>query len=279
MVGLPITKSLFGDKIDRLNLSPFYLLSHCLFGDISVYLGMEKRDKTKDLKMGKKVIGYIRTSTKLQSNSIEMQTNKIKDYCELNNLPLGDIIIDEGLSGKDMKNRMGLFSIIQMIDKKEINTLIVLSLSRMGRNLNQNFQLIEKMKKKNVNLISLKENVDLTTPMGKFFVNVMNSLYEMERETISDRVSDVLIDKKRNGKVYGEIPFGFSRNGDDLIPNLKEQKILKKIKTLKEKGLSFAKVSDFLNRNDYLKRNGKKFNRSDVYYMTKINRNNIAVSA
>lgn len=243
-----------------------------------VYLGMRKREKIKVLRMEKKMVGYIRTSTNLQSNSVEMQTHKIKEYCEINNLQLNDIIIDEGLSGKDMKNRKGLFSIIKMIDAKEIDTLIVLSLSRMGRNLNQNFQLIEKMKKKNVNLISLKENVDLTTPMGKFFVNVMNSLYEMERETISDRVSDVLIDKKKNGKVYGEIPYGYQRNGDELIPNIKEQKTLKKITTLREKGLSFAKVSDFLNRNNYLKRNNKKFNRSDVYYMLKVNRNDIAVS-
>ena len=229
--------------------------------------------------MNKKTIGYIRTSTNLQSNSVEMQTNKINDYCKLNNLPLGDIIIDEGLSGKDIKNRKGLFSIIEMIKNKKIDTLIVLSLSRMGRNLNQNFQLIELMKKNDVNLISLKENVDLTTPMGKFFVNVMNSLYEMERETISDRVSDVLIDKKKSGKVYGEIPYGFSRKDDVLIPNPNEQKTLRKISTLRKKGLSFAKVSYFLNRNNYIKRNGKKFNRSDVFYMSKIDRSNIAVSA
>ena len=63
---------------------------------------MEIRDKTKDLKM-KKIIGYIRTSTDKQGNSITLQIHKITDYCEKNNLVLDDLIIDEGLSGKDIK--------------------------------------------------------------------------------------------------------------------------------------------------------------------------------
>ncbi|MDP6054022.1 MAG: recombinase family protein, partial [Candidatus Latescibacteria bacterium] len=49
--------------------------------------------------------------------------------------------------------------------------------------------------------VSLKEQVDLSTPMGRFMVNVMSSLYQMEREMISERVSDVLQDKKENGVV------------------------------------------------------------------------------
>ena len=113
---------------------------------------MEKRDKIKVSEM-KKVIGYIRTSTNLQSNSVEMQKHKIKDYCEMNNLILDELILDEGLSGKDIKNRKGFNSVIEMIENKELDTLIVLSLSRMGRNLSQNYKIIDKMKKNKINLI------------------------------------------------------------------------------------------------------------------------------
>ena len=239
---------------------------------------MKNRDKIKGSEMKKKVIGYIRTSTNLQSNSVEMQKHKIKDYCEMNNLILDELILDEGLSGKDIKNRKGFNSVIEMIENKELDTLIVLSLSRMGRNLKQNYETIEKMIDTDTNFISLKENVDLSTPMGRFMVNIMNSLYQMEREMISERVTDVLTDKKKNGKVYGNVPYGYDRSGDSLVRNVKEQKTLSKIYSLRSKGNSYGKVAEFLNRNKHIKKNGTKFNRSDVFYIVKTDRRNIALS-
>ena len=238
---------------------------------------MENRDKIKVSEM-KKVVGYIRTSTNLQSNSVEMQKHKIKDYCEMNNLILDELILDEGLSGKDIKNRKGFNSVIEMIENKKLDTLIVLSLSRMGRNLKQNYETIEKMIDTDTNFISLKENVDLSTPMGRFMVNIMNSLYQMEREMISERVTDVLKDKKKNGKVYGKVPYGYDRSGDSLVYNVKEQKTLKKIYSLISMGNSYAKISEFLNRNKHTKKNGTKFNRSDVFYIVKTDRKEIALS-
>lgn len=231
-------------------------------------------DKTKDLEM-KKIIGYMRTSTSIQQNSIQLQQHQITDYCEKNNLVLDDLIVDEGLSGKDIKKRNGYNQIMEMVENGEVGTLIVLSLSRWGRNLKQNYESIEVMIQKETNFVSLKEQVDLSNPMGRFMVNVMSSLYQMEREMISERVKDVLQDKKENGKVYGVVPYGFERMDDILIPNKKEQKLLKKIHTLKSEGLSYQKISDFLNRNKHQKKNGKKFNRYDVFHIVKTERNNI----
>jgi hypothetical protein len=62
-----------------------------------------------------------------------------------------------------------------------------------------------------------------------------------------------------------------------LIPNIKEQKMIKKISNLKEKGLSYQKISDFLNRNKYTKKNGKKFNRYDVFHLVKTDRKEVGV--
>ena len=228
--------------------------------------------------MKKTTIGYIRTSTDRQENSITLQTHQITDYCEKINLNLDELIVDEGLSGKDIKNRKGYNRIMEMIENGEVDTLIVLSLSRWGRNLKQNYESIELMMNKETNFISLKEQVDLSTPMGRFMVNVMSSLYQMEREMISERVSDILQDKKENGVVYGVIPFGFDRNDNSLTLNNKEQKTLGKINSLRENGLSYQKISDFLNRNKHIKKNGKKWNRYDVFHIMKTDRTQISVS-
>jgi len=241
-----------------------------------VYLDMKFGDKIKGSEM-KKTIGYLRTSTSVQQNSIQLQTHQITDYCEKNNLVLSELVVDEGLSGKDIKNRNGYNRIMEMIENGEVGTLVVLSLSRWGRNLKQNYESIELMIQKNTNFVSLKEQVDLSNPMGRFMVNVMSSLYQMEREMISDRVKDILKDKKENGKVFGGVPYGYDRVDEVLVPNNKEQKTLNKIFSLRDKGLSYQKISDFLNRNKHQKKNGKKFNRYDVFHIVKTDRTNINV--
>jgi len=225
----------------------------------------------------KKVIGYLRTSTSHQDNSLTLQSHQITDYCEKNNLTLTELIVDEGLSGKDIKNRVGFQRIMEMVENKEVSTLIVLSMSRWGRDLKTNYESIEVMIKTDTNFVSLKEQVDLSTPMGRFMVNVMSSLYQMEREMISERVSDVLQDKKENGVVYGVTPYGFTRDGDFLIPNTKEQKVLNKIHKLRKDNLSYQKISDFLNRNKHKKKNGKEWSRYDVFHIIKTERIDIGV--
>ena len=65
--------------------------------------------------MKKTTIGYIRTSTDRQDNSITLQTHQITDYCEKKNINLDELIVDEGLSGKDTKNRKGYNRIMEMI--------------------------------------------------------------------------------------------------------------------------------------------------------------------
>ena len=233
-------------------------------------------DKIKDLEM-KKIIGYVRTSTSTQQNSIKVQTQEVMDYCEKNNLVLSELVVDEGVSGKNNNTTDGYKKIMKMVDSGEVDTLIVLSLSRWGRTLKQNLLSIEQMIDKNIKFVSLKEQVDTSTPMGRFLINVMSSLYQMEREMISDRVKDTLKNKKQNGKVYSGTPYGYDVVNDVLVKNTKEQKTLNKIYSLRNKGLSYQKISNFLNRNKHQKKNGKKFSRYDVFHIVKTDRTNINV--
>ena len=121
------------------------------------------------------------------------------------------------------------------------------------------------MEKKNVKFLSIKENIDTSSPYGRFTINLLSSLYEMELELIKDRVKDTLKVKKQNGKVYSPTPYGFNRVGDDLIENPKETKLIKKLLRLRGKGTSYGEITNFLNRNRYKTKNGKKFTKGNVY--------------
>ena len=78
------------------------------------------------------------------------------------------------------------------------------------------------------------------------------------------------------GKVYsGSVMYGYDRVGDSLVENEYEQKVLRKIYRLRNKGLSYQKVSDFLNRNNHPTKHNKKWNRNGVYFLLQTDRNSI----
>ena len=139
--------------------------------------------KTKEIKMN---FGYVRCSRESQRNSIDTQKKMIFDFCEINSLPIDDIVVDFGVSGSGEKTKMrdGYNSVMKMVEEGKVDNLIVLSLSRFGRNLKSNYESIELMKKHNTNFISLKENLDLSNPMSVFMINVMSSLYQLELELL-----------------------------------------------------------------------------------------------
>ena len=218
-----------------------------------------------------KNIGYIRNSRLTQENSVETQTKLITDFCKTNNITLDEIIVDEGISGSGEKTdkRDGYNSVLDMIKDGELDTLIVISISRWGRNLGEIYNSVQLMEKKGVKFLSIKENVDTSSVYGRFTLSLLGSLYEMELELIKERVRDTLKVKKENGKVYSPTPYGFDRVGDDLVENKKEKRLLRKMLRLKENGYSYGDVSKYLTKNRHKTKSGKKWTRENVYSVIK----------
>jgi len=218
-----------------------------------------------------KNIGYIRNSRISQQNSVEVQSKLITDFCKNNGIKLDEIIIDEGISGSGDKTekRDGYQSVITKIENGEIGTLVVISISRWGRNLGEIYNSVSLMEKMDVKFLSIKENIDTSSPYGRFTINLLSSLYEMELELIRDRVRDTLKVKKENGKVYSPTPFGFDRVGDDLVENKKEKRLLRKMFRLKDSGFSYGDISKYLTRNRHKTKSGGKWSRQNVYSIMK----------
>tara|TARA_Y100000034_G_scaffold1123_1_gene1421 strand:+ start:156 stop:872 length:717 start_codon:yes stop_codon:yes gene_type:complete len=230
---------------------------------------MNKENKMKN-------IGYIRNSRLIQGSSLETQQTLITDFCKTHEIKLDEIIVDEGISGSGEKTdkRDGYNSVMSMIDNGEVNTLVCISISRWGRNLGEIYKSVQLMETKGVKFLSIKENIDTSSPYGRFTINLLSSLYEMELELIRDRTKDTLKVKKENGKVYSPTPFGFDRVGNDLIENKKEKRLLRKMLRLKENGLSYGDVSKYLTKNRHKTKSGGKWTRENVYSVLKTFMNN-----
>ena len=222
-----------------------------------------------------KKIGYIRNSRLVQENSVETQKKLINDFCNTHQIKLDEIIVDEGISGSGDKTnkRDGYMSVVDMIKDGELNTLVVVSISRWGRNLGEIYNSVNLMTEKGVKFLSIKENIDTSSPYGRFTINLLSSLYEMELELIRDRTKDTLKMKRDNNKVYSPTPYGFNRNGDDLVVNMKEKRLLNKMFRLKDNGLSYGKICNYLKRNRHKTKNGKKWTPNNVYSVMKSHMN------
>jgi len=209
-------------------------------------------------------IGYIRVSTDEQVKSgisLDVQESKVKDYAKLNDINLSNIIRDEGESGKDLK-RPGMEELINLVNGRKIEGIIVYKLDRLSRKVIDTLNLIEQFDRHNVAFHSITERIDTKTAMGKFFITILSALAQMERDMISERTKTALNYKRSKGGLAGGVPYGFTSNGKKksaiLIKANTEQKILRVILEAHNAGGSYNKIANELNRQGIPSRcNGK----------------------
>jgi len=128
-----------------------------------------------------RVYSYERCSLDEQLNSIDTQHQLIKKYCHLKDFKLTGSFVDFGISGGSIKNRTEYQKMLDMVIDGEVDVIICSSLSRLSRNTLDLLNLVQLFQVNNVQLIVIKENIDLQTPMGKFFVSILGSIYDLER--------------------------------------------------------------------------------------------------
>lgn len=140
---------------------------------------------------------YYRVSKKAK-NGIGMQKRVCTNYCLSHKIKKVKEYSDKGFSGR-AKKRPALIELLNDLEEKKINTVIVYKLDRLGRNFSQLNEIINALDKKGVKLISATQNLDNSTPEGKFMLRLLMGLAEFESEIISKRTIDGLL--ARNKKI------------------------------------------------------------------------------
>ena len=216
-------------------------------------------------------IGYARISTIKQSTntSLEYQQQKIKEFCQLKELPLQNIYIEIDSGGND--NRIVLNQIKQLIQSDEISTLLIWKIDRLGRTMLSSLQFIEFCKEHKVRVISVNDNIDTDSDQSSLMLHILLSLATEEKRQINSRCSNGrLLRWNQNKLPYAKLPYGYyrKRNGKVYIDEKVEpiiQYIFRKWNLLsKMKHLTKTKKTQRLLK--LLKRNGYTYNGSDFKY-------------
>ena len=136
-------------------------------------------------------VGYVRVST--------IEQNTARQEVLMENLNVEKIFLDK-CSGKNT-DRPELTLMLDFI--REGDTVVIESLSRLGRSLKDLIYIKDILDKKNVNLESKKEQIDTTTPTGRLLFNMVASIYQFEREILLERQKEGIAIAKSNGKYKG----------------------------------------------------------------------------
>lgn len=139
-------------------------------------------------------VGYIRVSTAEQ--------NTARQEVLMERMEVDKIYIDR-MSGKS-KDRPQLKDMLTFV--RVGDTVIVESISRFARNTRDLLELVDALTEKGVEFISKKENIDTTTPAGKFMLTVFAAVAELERGYILDRQKEGIAITKSEGKYKGRKP-------------------------------------------------------------------------
>lgn len=137
------------------------------------------------------IFGYARVSTDAQN--LDRQLDALKKYGV-------DVIYNEKMTGTK-KDRPELNKLIERVTKGD--TVVIESLSRLGRSTKDLIELTELFKGKGVRLVSLKEAIDTESSTGKLLFTLMSALAQFERDTIADRTREGLRSARARGRTGG----------------------------------------------------------------------------
>lgn len=175
---------------------------------------------------------YIRVSTDRQAkegDSLEEQESELKKFCEYRGFQIHKVLVERGKSGGNT-NRPEYQKLLVDIEAKKINAVVVKKLDRLSRSLLDFEQLMTRLQANEVEFISLRENFDTTTAMGKAMLRVALVFAQLEREQTSERIKDVMEYRASQGCYNGgAVAFGYSVIDKELIPYKKEKEIVELI--------------------------------------------------
>ncbi|MCL2565746.1 MAG: recombinase family protein [Defluviitaleaceae bacterium] len=174
---------------------------------------------------------------------------------------------DEGFSGAHI-NRPEFIKMMQEARVYKFHTIICYRLDRISRNISDFAKLIDELNSLGIAFISIKEQFDTGSPLGRAMMYIASVFSQLERETISERIKDNMDELAKDGRWLGGVtPTGYQsvkvmENNKykqilKLIP--KEGEIVNLVFEIFQNNRSLVKTADCINKKGFTTKNNKPF--------------------
>ena len=145
---------------------------------------------------------YARVSTSNGHQDPEMQLRELREYAQRRELQIVEEYIDSGISGsKD--SRPALNRLMVDVHSRKFDAVLVWKIDRWGRSLKHLVTSLAELDAYGVAFISLRDNLDLSTPSGRLMMQLLGAMAEFERALIQERVKAGLRNAKAKGVRLG----------------------------------------------------------------------------
>lgn len=205
---------------------------------------------------------YTRVSTEDQAKegfSLDAQLERLRNYCSARNWEIAKEYIDDGHSGRTTKRP----AYQKMMEEREIwDIILVVKMDRIHRNSRNFMEMMDNLRKWNKEFASMQESLDTSTAMGRFVVDIIQRIAQLESEQIGERVYVGMEQKAKTvGGILGfNIPYGYDYKDGKLIVNEKDAKVVKEIFRMYLEGKTIKEIVKFLNEKEVKTKKGKNWN-------------------
>lgn len=207
-------------------------------------------------------------------NQIELCRNHVRNLFGEEYAERCVVFEDEGFSGGNLK-RPDFQKMMEQVRSHRFRAIVVYRLDRISRNISDFTGLIDELTKLGVSFVSIREQFDTSTPMGRAMMFIISVFSQLERETIAERIRDNMLELAKTGRwLGGNAPIGLrsepvsqvsldgkTRRFFQLVPVPEEAYIPKLIFDLYTQEDSLTAVEAELLRRRIRTRQGKNFTR------------------
>jgi DNA invertase Pin-like site-specific DNA recombinase len=184
---------------------------------------------------------------------------------------------DGGASGGNME-REALQRLLVEIDQGRVDMVVVYKIDRLTRSLADFAKLVERLDVAGASFVSVTQQFNTSTSMGRLTLNVLLSFAQFEREVTAERIRDKIAASKKKGLwMGGLVPLGYDKTDDGLMINLSEAKLVRSlfesylelgyVRALKERADQFGLRTKTRTLNSGSVVEGRPFSRGRLYHL------------
>lgn len=174
---------------------------------------------------------YIRVSTDKQASegtSLEVQEEKLRKFCSMQDWDTFQLYADRGISGKDTE-RPKFQALMNDAREKKFDVIVVTKLDRFGRSLRDLINSIHELNSLGIQFSSVNDNLNTTTPNGKLLFHVLGAFAEFEREIIRERMMTGIAKARQEGRLIGRVPMGYKVVHGEVVIDSEKAELVKNI--------------------------------------------------